>query len=78
MDIEFRFNELSEIAKARMNEAPYSPHLVYAEIFWFTEKELVEFMSLRRQLIDWEKANLAAKIFIKRTLRKLSTKDLRK
>jgi len=49
-----RFNEIAEKAKQRMDAAPYSPHIVYAEIFFMTDSELEEFERLRRYQIELE------------------------
>ena len=47
---EIRFNELSEIARSRMDLAPYSKGAVFAEIHYMTADELSEFMDLRAKL----------------------------
>jgi len=47
-------NALMLKARHRMNNAPYSPHIVYAEIFFLTDDELDEFYRLRRYEIDLE------------------------
>jgi hypothetical protein len=52
MDELKRINEICEEARRRMDSAPYSPHLIYAEVFWMTEAESIEFFELRRSLIN--------------------------
>ena len=47
-------NALTLKAKERMDKAPYSPHIVYAEIFFLTDAELDEFYKLRRYEIELE------------------------
>jgi len=50
-----RLEEILALARQRMNAAPYSPHLIYAEVFWMTDSESIEFFELRRSLIDRNK-----------------------
>lgn len=45
-------NSLLDAAKERMSKAPYSPHIVYAEIFFLTDAELFEFNKLKRAEIE--------------------------
>ena len=52
-----RLDKILAAAKARMDAAPYSPHIVYAEIFFMTDAESIEFFQLRRLIIDSEKKN---------------------
>lgn len=50
-----RLDEILAAAKSRMNAAPYSPHIVYAEIFFMTDAESIEFFQLRRLIINEDK-----------------------
>lgn len=47
-------NALILKARDRMSKTPYSPHIVYAEIFFLTDAELDEFYRLRRYEIELE------------------------
>lgn len=60
MDELERINEICKEARRRMDSAPYSPYLIYAEVFWMTEAESIEFFELRRSLINKSKNGATA------------------
>lgn len=69
---EIRLNELSRIARSRMDLAAYSPNAVFAEIHYMTSDELFEFMALRNKLPSFGQMAIEAKerIMIKIDLRR--------
>lgn len=69
-----RMNELSKLAKERMNTAPHNPHLVYAEVMWMTQEEATELLELRLMLPSAGRQRLEAKARITEKIAKRKSK----
>ena len=65
---EIRFNELSEIARSRMDLATHSKGSIFAEIHYMTVDELTEFMDLRSKLPSFGESAEEAKNRLKQKI----------